>query len=195
MKPVSIKLCSEAALLAALSLASGIALAQSPKLGGCGATIAHLDNPHYLIISDVILAAQIPPGWTLYEKKKNPFFLLRDGDQYATARTVIYINVQGLEVPFEDAVRKDEINFRKDNPEVRIVNEPQPEILEKGCAVKTQRFFYQKGKAPTVDRVTKIAVGKLLLNVVISSDSDAEIEPFKHDYEYLLKNLAVVGSP
>jgi len=142
-----------------------------------------------------MLAAKFPSGWELYEKKQNPFFLLRRGDQYATARTVMYIRVQALDGSLEEAVRRDEDDFRKDSPEVKILDEPSPEILEKGCLVKTQRFYYQDGKTPVVDRATKIAIGKLLLNVVISSDSDAEIERYKEDYEYLLRNIGWVMGP
>jgi hypothetical protein len=134
------KLCSSAVLLAALLMTSGSAKAQAPKPGGCGATPVQMDNPHFLTVSRVVLAAKFPSGWELYEKKQNPFFLLHHGDQYATARTVMYIRVQALDGSFEEAVRRDENDFRKDSPEVKIVGELQPEILEKGCLVKTQGF-------------------------------------------------------
>ena len=106
----------------------------------------------------------------------------------------MYINVQRLDSSFEQALKNDERDFRQRDPSVQIVNEPQPEILEVGCPVKTQRFVYQREQKTYVDQVTKIGIGDLLLNVVLSSDSKAEIARYQRDYEFLLKHLALVAS-
>jgi hypothetical protein len=180
-----------AALAVALLLVSPDALAQTAPPAKCGSAKIALQNPQYLITPAGILALELPPGWTLYAKKKNPFFLLRTGDQYETARTVIYINLQKLEGSFEQDVLNDENDFKKSDPEAKIEDEPRPEILEAGCKVKAQRFTYKNRKKTYVDQVTKIGIGGLLLNIVLSSDSGEEIEHFMKDYDEVLKHLAL----
>jgi hypothetical protein len=43
--------------------------------------------------------------------------------------------------------------------------------------------------------VTKIAINGLLLNIVLSSDDEAEIARYRQDYASLLNHLALVISP
>lgn len=106
----------------------------------------------------------------------------------------MYINVQRLDSSFEQAVKNDDRDFRQSDPSAQVVNEPPKEILESGCAVKTQRFVYQHERKTYIDQVTKIGIGGLLLNVVLSSDSQAEIARYQKDYEFLLEHLALVAS-
>jgi hypothetical protein len=151
-------------------------------------------GPEFLTTAIGVIAIEPPPGWVVEKTKHNPFFLLRIGDRYENARTVIYINVQVLDGTFEQAVANDERDFRRDDPSVQIQSEPQPEILERGCAVKTQRFIYEHKQKTSVDQVTKIAIDGLLLNVVLSSDSETEIARYQKDYEQLLMHLGLVMS-
>jgi hypothetical protein len=54
-------------------------------------------------------------------------------------------------------------------------------------------FFCERKQKGYVDLDTKIAIGGLLLNVVLSSDNMEEISRYKKDYEFLLKNLTLVA--
>jgi hypothetical protein len=58
--------------------------------------------------------------------------------------------------------------------------------------VWTQRFIYQLKQKTYVDQVTKISISGLLLNVVLSSESKAEIARYEKDYEFLLMHLGLV---
>jgi hypothetical protein len=166
----------------------------SSSTSGCGKAKVSMANPTYLNNTAAILAVELPSGWQREEKKNNPFFFLRIGDQYESAKTLMYINVQGLDGTFEQTIENDERDFRHSDPSVQILDEPSPEILESGCEVKTQRFIYKSGQKMYVDQVTKIAINRLLLNVVLSSDSEAEIERYQKDYAFLLKHLALVAA-
>ncbi len=104
----------------------------------------------------------------------------------------MYINVQRLDGSFEQAAKNDERDFLQSDPSAQIMAEPQLEILEKGCPAKTQRFVYRRKQKTYVDRVTKIGIDGLLLNVVLSSDSEAEIARYGKDYGFLLKHLGLV---
>ena len=167
--------------------------AQDPASNaGCGKTEASIADPTYLILSSAVIAVELPSGWVRKEKKSNPFFLLRVGDRDESARTLMYINVQRLDSSFEQTVKNDDRDFRQSDPSAQILDGPQLEILEKGCPAKTQRFVYRWKQKTYVDQVTKIGINGLLLNVVLSSDSEAEITRYEKDYEFLLKHLALV---
>lgn len=159
----------------------------------CGKAMVHMDNPVYLIISDVIVAVEPPPGWALDPTRKNPFFFLKPGEKYESARTVMYVRIEQLDGPFQDAVQRDERSFAKSCQPLKIEEPAQPEILERGCEKKTQMFFCGRKQKSYVDLDTKIAIGGLLLNVVLSADSAEEIARYKKDYEFLLKNIALVA--
>ena len=152
-----------------------------------------MENASFLIASPVILAAKAPPGWALYEDKKNPFFFLKPGDKYETARTVMYVRIERLDSPFQSAVEKDARTFSENCQPSRIEDVGQLEIMEKGCERKTQMFVCGRKQGPQVDLDTKIAIGGLLLNVVLSSDSAEEISRYKKDYEFLLEHLALAN--
>lgn len=152
-----------------------------------------MDNPVYLITSTVIVAVEPPPGWALDATRKNPFFFFKPGEKYESARTLMYVNIEGLDGSFQSAVQKDAHTFSESCQPSRIEDEAQPEILEQGCERKTQIFRCERKQRPYIDLDTKIAVGRLLLNVVLSSDSTEEISRYKKDHEYLLKHLALVN--
>ncbi len=159
---------------------------------GCGNAKVSIADPTYLILSSAVIAVELPSGWVREENKSNPFFLLRAGDRYESARTLMYINVQRLDSSFEQTVKNDERDFRQSDPSAQILDEPQLEVLEKGCPTKTQRFVYRLKQKTYVDQVTKIGINGLLLNVVLSSDSEAEIARYQKDYEFVLKHLGLV---
>jgi hypothetical protein len=160
---------------------------------GCGKTKISIENATFLTSGSLVIAIQLPLGWQREEKKNNPFFLLRNGDRYETARTLMYVNVQQLDSSFEQAVKNDENDFRQRHSSMQILDEPQPEILEAGCAAETQRFIYQNARETSVEEVTKIGIGGQLINVVLSSDSEAEIARYRKDYKFLLEHLGLVG--
>lgn len=159
----------------------------------CGKAKVHMGNPVYLIDSTVIVAVEPPPGWALDPARKNPFFFLKPGEKYESARTVMYVRIEQLDGPFQSAVQKDERSFAESCQPLRIEEPAQPEILERGCEKKTQMFFCERKQKPYVDLDTKIAIGGLLLNVVLSSDSAEEISQYKKDYEFMLKNITLVA--
>lgn len=104
----------------------------------------------------------------------------------------MYINIQHLNGSFEQAVESDARDFRRRDPSAQIVDDVQLEILEKGCPAKTQRFIYRDKGKPYVDQVTKIGINGLLLNVILSSNSTAEIARYEKDYKFLLKHIGLV---
>ncbi len=109
----------------------------------------------------------------------------------------MYINVQRLDSSLDQAVKNDERDYLQSDPSAQIVNEPPKEILESGCAVKTQRYSGLSthiAETTYVVEVTKIGIGGLLLNVVLSSDGQAEITRYQKDYDLLLEHLALVAT-
>jgi hypothetical protein len=159
---------------------------------GCGKARVSIAADSFLILNNALIAVELPSGWVRDESKSNPFFFLLAGDRYESARTLMYVRVQELGSSFEQAVKNDERDFRQSNPSVQILDDPQLEILEKGCPTKTQRFVYRSKQKTYVDQVTKIGINGLLLNVVLSSDSEAEIARYEKDYEFLLRHLGLV---
>jgi hypothetical protein len=176
-----------------IAVTFGIADAQnSSAFGGCGKAPIRLDSPFYLTTSIGIVAVELPQGWVLDKTRSNPFFLIRFGEKYESARTLMYVNIERLEVPFSSAIKKDERTFKESCADSRIEDVTAPEILERGCEYKTQRFFCNKKQGAYVDLATKISVGGLLMNVVLSGDNEAETARYKKDHEFLLKHLALV---
>ena len=183
-------------LLAPLALLTPIPMAESQGSAvnnTCGKTEEKLDNAIFLIAPPVMLAVTAPPGWGLYENKKNPFFFLMPGDKYETARTVMYVRIQRLDDSLQNAIERDARTFNENCQPSKIEDVAQIEIMEKGCERKTQLFFCGRKQEPLVDMDTKIAIGDILLNVVLSSDSVEEISRYKKDYEFLLKHLALAN--
>lgn len=183
-------------LLAPLVLSMTTPMAESQSstaYSKCGKTEEKLDNAIFLIAPPVMLAATAPPGWGLYENKKNPFFFLKPGDKYETARTVMYVRIERLDDSLQNAVERDARTFNETCQPSRIEDVAQLEIMEKGCERKTQMFFCGTKHGPQVDLDTKIAIEGFLLNVVLSSDSEEEISRYKKDYEFLLKHLALAN--
>jgi hypothetical protein len=172
----------------AFSIAEG-----QPSSTSCGKAKVKMSNPVYLSAPGVIVAVEPPPGWVLDTSRKNPFFFLRPGDKYESARTLIYVNIERLDDSFQSAVHRDEHTFSEQCQPSRIEEPRQPEILEEGCEKKTQMFFCERKEKAYVDLDTKISIHGLLLNVVLSSDSAEEISKYKEDYEHLLKHLGLVA--
>jgi hypothetical protein len=178
------------ALLMAVPQVKAQGSAASPA---CGKAKVHMANPLYLTLPQVIVAIEPPQGWVLDQSRKNPFYLLKTGEKYNTARTLIYINIQRLDGPFQSAVENDESTFKESCKQSRIEDVDQLEILEQGCQRKTQIFRCEKPQGGWVDLATKISIDGLLLNVVLSADNMQEIARYRKDYEHLLKHLALAA--
>jgi hypothetical protein len=159
----------------------------------CGKAKVALSNPKYLTVSTVTIAVELPPGWALETTRKNPFYFLKSGEKYENARTLMYANVERLDGLFENAVQKDKHTFSESCRPSQIEDQAKPDILEAGCESKTQIFRCEKQKGAYIDLATKISVGGLLLNVVLSADNEAEILRNRKEYEFLLKHLALVN--
>jgi hypothetical protein len=159
----------------------------------CGKAKVSLANPEYLTTPLGIVAVEPPPTWSLDKSRKNPFYFFRHGENYENAKTLIYINVERLEVPFHRAVQNDKESFQGHCHSSRVQDVSKPELLEQGCEATTQMFFCDREQKPYVDLTTKISIGGLLVNVVLSADDTAEIEKYRKDYESLLKHLTIVN--
>src|SRR5208282_5107196 len=146
-------LANSATLLLLVAAVPVVPAQASTSSVGCGKTNVSMANPTYLSSGSVILTAELPSGWLREEKKSNPFFLLRVGDRYESARTLMYINVQRLDSSFEQAVKNDEQDFRRSDPSAQILDEPAPAVLEAGCPVNTRRFVYQHEQKTYIDQV------------------------------------------
>jgi hypothetical protein len=164
-----------------------------PAKPSCGRTPIHMGNATPLTTSAGLFMVQPPPGWSLDKTHNNPFYFLRPGDTYKKARILMYIHVQRLDFPLMKAVENDNKDFANSCKESRIEELPNPAILEAGCERKAQVFHCDRGNGPWVDLATKISIGGLLVNVVLSADNDAEIAQYKHDYEFLLKHLSLAA--
>ena len=189
------KWSSMAALSALCMVALPVAEGQNiPASASCGKAKVNMSNPLYLTTQAGIFAVELPQGWVLDKTKSNPFFLIKAGETYENARTLMYINVQRLDVTFSDAVKRDEQTFRESCREARIQDAPKLEILELGCENKTQTFFCDRKTGAYVDLATKISLSGLLVNVVLSGDTEVGDQArYKKDYEFVLKHLALVG--
>jgi hypothetical protein len=159
----------------------------------CGKAKVHMNNPVYLTTSAAIVAVELPPGWGLDSTRRNPFFFVKPGEKYESARTLMYVNIERLDGPFQSAVLRDVQTFGESCQPSSVEDAAQFEILEQGCEKKTQVFRCDRKKRAYVDMATKISIGGLLLNVVLSSDSAEEISKYKKDYEFVLKHLALVN--
>jgi hypothetical protein len=177
-------------LLSPFTAAEGQSSAASTP---CGKAKIALGNPVYLTISTATIAVEPPQGWALEASKKNPFYFIKSGEKYENARTLMYINIERLDGPFQSAVQKDAHSFSESCQPSRIEDSAQVEILEQGCEKKTLLFRCGKSQGAYVDLATKISVGGLLVNVVLSADNEAEISRYRKDYEFLLKHLALVN--
>jgi hypothetical protein len=176
------------------SIAFQAAEGQHPTVPAlCGEAKVTLGNPVYLTTSLGMVTLEPPQGWALDKARENPFYLLKSGEKYESARTLIYINIERLEVPFQRAIQSDARAFSESCQPSRIQDVDQPEILEQGCERKAQMFFCERKQGAYVDLATKISVEGLLLNIVLSADSTAEISRYRKDYDYLLKHLALVS--
>jgi len=173
--------------------AQGIALAQKPQVKtDCGKVKVLLENPEYLTSPLGIVAAQAPPPWVLDKSRKQPFYFFKTGENYESARTLMYINVERLEVPFRRAIQNDVKSFGSSCQPSSVREEGKPNLLEGGCEATTQLFTCKRKVKGYVDLVTKISIGGLLVNVVLSADTMSEVEKYRKDYDFLLKHLALV---
>jgi hypothetical protein len=179
--------------MVALLFAAGLAAAQdSAVTPACGKAKVTLDHPEYLTNAIGVVAAEPPPGWVLDKSRKQPFYFFKRGENYESARTMMYVNVERLEVPFRNAVQNDAKSFQSNCQRSTVQEEKKPELLERGCEAITQLFSCNRNLNRFVELVTKISIGGLLLNVVISGETKAEIEVYRKDYQFLLDHLTLV---
>jgi hypothetical protein len=178
----------------ALLFAAGLAAAQdSAVTSACGKAKVTLDHPEYLTDALGIIAAEPPSGWVLDKSRRKPFYFFKRGENYESARTLMYVNVERLEVPFRNAVQNDAESFQSNCQPSTVREEKKPELLERGCEAITQLFSCNRRPNAFVELVTKISIGGLLLNVVISGETRAEVEVYRKDYQFLLDHLTLVN--
>lgn len=158
----------------------------------CGKAKVHLANPQYLTTTGGIVAVELPDGWIFDANRKGVFYFLKRGEDYKSARTLMYVNVEKLEGSLERAVQKDMQSFGKNCDATEVKDVTGPKLLELGCKSRTQVFSCQRKQNPYVDLATKISIDDLLLNVVLSADSAAEMLRYRKDYDFVLGHLTVV---
>jgi len=158
----------------------------------CGKAKVVLANPQYLTMSAGIAAVELPEGWVLDANRNGVFYFLKRGENYNTARTLMYVNVEKLDDSLERAVQRDRQSFQKNCDTADVKDLAKPTMLEQGCESRAQLFSCQRKQNPYVDLVTKISIDGLLLNVVLSADAADEISSYKKDYDFVLKHLTVV---
>src|SRR5580704_15532008 len=99
-----------------LSLFTPITWAQgtsADSIPECGKAKVHLANPQYLTTAGGIVAVELPDGWVLDANRKGVFYFLKRREDYNSARTLMYVNVEKLEGSLERAVQKDRQSFQK----------------------------------------------------------------------------------
>ena len=158
----------------------------------CGKAKVHFSNPQYLTTQEGIVVVELPTGWVLDKAKNGPFYFVKNGENYNSARTLMYINVERLEVPFPRAIQNDSESFRTSCQPSTTQDLAKSDLLEQGCESKTQLFSCRRQKNPYVDLATKIVIGGALLNVVLSADNASQISQYRQDYGYVLKHLTMV---
>lgn len=186
------RLVSRSSLVLPLFILTAWAQTAAPSIPECGKAKVHLSNPQYLTTQEGIVVVELPSGWVLDKTKNGPFYFVRNGENYNTARTLMYINVERLEVPFRRAIQNDSESFKNSCGQADIQDLAKADLLEQGCESKTQLFSCHREKNPYVDLVTKISIGGSLLNVVLSADNTSQASQFGRDYEYVLKHLTMV---
>ncbi len=182
--------------LIAFVLSGSPSFGQQPtsEVPACGRAKVHFPNPEYLQTQEGIVVIEAPNGWFLDRTRSGPFYLLRNGDKFETARTVMYINVEPLEVSFQTAIQRDVKGFGTGCEKADVQTLRPAKLLEQGCEAKTQIFSCRKKKGSYVDLVTKIAFNGSLLNVVLSADTAEDIERYHGDYDFLLQHLTMIKS-
>ncbi|MGH9590513.1 MAG: hypothetical protein ACRD25_08955 [Terracidiphilus sp.] len=172
---------------------SSYASSQTPTTApACGKAEVHMDGATYLITPAAIFAVELPQGWVMEKSKSNPFYFLKSGEKYSNARTLMYIHIERLETPLQTAVENDARAFRQSCQPSQIREMTAPNILEEGCERETQMFLCNRRDGAYVDLDTKISVGGLLLNVVLSAGDESQISRYQKDYEFLLTHTALV---
>jgi hypothetical protein len=138
------------------------------------------------------VAVELPDGWIFDANREGVFYFLKRGEDYKSARTLMYVNVEKLEGPLDGAVQKDRQSFQKNCDQAEVKDLAKPALLEQGCESRTQLFSCQRKQSPYLDLVTKISIDGLLLNVVLSADNAKEISSYRKDYDFVLGHMTVV---
>jgi hypothetical protein len=183
-------------LVLALVQTTSLLFAQNGKKNttSCGELEVNFSNPNYLQTNQGMIVVEAPEGWVLDKTHNNPFYFLLDGDTYKSARTLMYINVEALEVPFEQAVQNDITSFKKGCVNADIKDQKRASLLESGCENRTQIFACNRESNSYVDLVTKIDFNGSLLNAVLSGDTTGDISRYRNEYDFLLQHLTMIKS-
>ena len=157
---------------------------------GCGKRVVHFDNTEFYASTMGFLAMELPTGWFHDSTEKDPFYVIKKGESYKSAKVLMYVNAEPLGSPFDEAVKDDVSAFRQRCEKLSVEDLKRPIILEKACPVISQMFTCSKKDGSYVDLDTKIAISGLLVNVVLSAPTREELEKYKADYNFLLQHLA-----
>ena len=159
----------------------------------CGKTGVKLAAPEYYSDAGALFAIQPPQGWVRDSTEKTPFFLVKEGENFKTTKSLIYVAVEPLRVSFEEAVQNDAESFGSNCGKLDIEDLKRQNILEKGCKTATQVFACTKTKGSHSDLDTKIAINGLLRNVALTSDTREDLAKYKSAYDFLLMHIARVN--
>jgi len=162
---------------------------------GCGEAVVSMQNPIYLQTTNQgIIVVELPEGWNLGRTRPDLFFILKNGDTYESARTLMYIRIEQLDVSLKQAVLNDIESFKKSCDKLTIEDAKHGPLLEGGCESISQIFSCKKQNGPYVDLVTIIAFTGSLLNIVLSADKLDDIDKHRTDYDFLLQHLTMIKS-
>ena len=100
----------------------------------CGAALVSMQNPSYLKTTDQgMIVIELPKGWILDKSRPDLFYILKSGDTYESARTLMYIRVEALKVSLKQAVLNDVASFKSSCESSIIEDLKRPPLLEDGC--------------------------------------------------------------
>jgi hypothetical protein len=180
--------------IAALAVTSSAQTGQSPKRTWCGDSPVNFSHPDYLQTPVGIVIVQLPQGWKVARRETGLFYFTQNDESYQAAHTLMYIHVETLETKLDQAVASDEVSFKARCSSADIKTLPPADLLEHGCARVTQTFEC-RASPRYVDLATKLAIQGLLMDVVLSADSQADIDKHRKEYDELLRHLTVLIQP
>jgi hypothetical protein len=175
-----------------LALAPGMLSAQAKAPASCGKTAVSLPHPTYLKTAFVIVIAQAPDNWTTDTNHGDVLYFIPSGETFKAARTIMYVRPEPLADSLSDATKRDEQHFQKSCSPVEIKRSSTPPLLDEECDHVTQIYSCAQLHGSYVEKVTKIAINGVLLNVVISADSLDQISRYNAAYEYVLQHVTIV---
>src|ERR1035437_2961084 len=84
-------------MVISLIISADFSSAQRAKqnVSQCGVALVSMQNPSYLITTNQgIIEVELPKEWVLDKSRPDLFYILKKGDTYESARTLMYIHLE-----------------------------------------------------------------------------------------------------